>query len=178
MGSHLAHPARESAHLHFTSELRILDKLLYLHLVYSWNLIPEDLSVRCIAKTEALLSSMGLHEGHVQLKVDHKLSEKTQNLPEKVSMGGGKARRFLTNHNLNTNHRTLSHSTLGWEYWKPWCECTTNKASHPQTATLRAKLWSKLDAFIKLFRQGQLDDMYYERFTIAMKKFTQLMVNA
>ena len=86
----------------------------------------------------------------MRLKEDKKMSGKTQNLPAKVSMGGAKARRFLSNHNLGKEKHTLSHSPSSWECWKALCECTTNNASHPSTMTLRAKVWPKLDAFVKL----------------------------
>ena len=44
--------------------------------------------------------------------------------------------------------------------------------------TLRAKVWPKLDAFVKLLRQSQSDEMYYEKFRMAVTEFTQLMVKA
>ena len=155
------------------AELCILDKLLYLHLVYAWTLIPTELSAHCISRAEKLLSDMGFHGGHVRLKEDKKMSGKTQNLPAKVSMGGAKARRFLSNHNLGKEKHTLSHSPSSWECWKALCECTTNNASHPSTMTLRAKVWPKLDAFVKLLRQSQSDEMYYEKFKMAVIEFTQ-----
>ena len=93
-------------------------------------------------------------------------------------MGGAKARQFLSNHNLGKEKHTLSHSPSSWECWQALCECTTNNASHPSTMTLRAKVWPKLDAFVKLLHQSQSDEMYYEKFRMAVIEFTQLMVKA
>ena len=44
--------------------------------------------------------------------------------------------------------------------------------------TLRAKEWPKLDAFMKLLHQSQSNEMYYEKFRMAVTEFTQLMVKA
>lgn len=46
------------------AELCILDKLLYLHLVYAWTLILAKLLAHCISQAEKLLSDMGFHGGH------------------------------------------------------------------------------------------------------------------
>lgn len=100
------------------------------------------------------------------------MSGKSQNLPAKVSMGGAKAGRFLSNHNLGKEKHTLFHSPSSWECWKALCKCTTNNASHPSTMTLRVKVWLKLDAFVKLLRQSQSDEMHYEKFRMAVTIYT------
>ena len=123
------------------------------------------------AKVRQFLTNHNLgKEKHTlsQSKEDKKMSGKTQNLLAKVSMGGAKARRFLSNHNLGKEKHTLSHSPSSWECWKALCECTTNNASHPSTMTFRAKVWPS----VKLLRQSQSDKMYYEKFRMAVTKFT------
>ena len=59
---------------------------------------PEDRVVACVSKVEELLCSIGLHGGNIKLKKYAQLSRALGNLPAKVSMGGVKARRFLSNH--------------------------------------------------------------------------------
>ena len=130
------------------AELRILDKLLYLHLVYAWT------------KAEKLLSDMGFHGGHVRLKEDKKMSGKTQNLLAKVSMGGGKE--LLPNHNLGKEKHTLSHSASSWECLKALCECTTNRVASivMGRARDRKRGWegAKTSVRIRVFCMGSLKE--------------------
>ena len=55
------------------AEIRILDKLLRLHLDYAYSIKPTQLAYDCIEKCEILLSKMGFHGGQVHLKKDPNL---------------------------------------------------------------------------------------------------------
>ena len=56
------------------AEIKILDKLLRLHLDYPYSIKPTKLSNECIEKCESLLSKMGFHGGTVHLVKDLNLS--------------------------------------------------------------------------------------------------------
>ena len=80
------------------ARLRILDKLLMLHINYSWSMEPADRREECIRELEDILSSVGLHGGAVKLTKDRKASGATQDWPNKICMGGRKARHLLSNY--------------------------------------------------------------------------------
>ena len=70
------------------ARLRILDKLLKLHINYAWNMEPVNRCESSIRDLEAVLSGIGLHGGMVTLYKDPRISGQTQNNPGKVCMGG------------------------------------------------------------------------------------------
>lgn len=108
------------------ARLRIMDKLLKLHINYAWNMEPEDLRKECISKLEDALSSLGLHGGAVTLSKYSKRSGQGQDNPNKVCMGGSKARHLLTNHTESTSHTEF-------EIWKNICDCTTYRRNNEKT---------------------------------------------
>ena len=56
------------------ARLRILDKLLKLHINYAWNMEPLERRESCIQDLEEILNSIGLHGGMVTLHKDSKIS--------------------------------------------------------------------------------------------------------
>ena len=77
------------------ARLRILDKLLMLHINYAWNMEPVDRREECIRELEDILSSVGLHGNAIKLTKDRKASGATQDWPNKICMGGRKASIFF-----------------------------------------------------------------------------------
>ena len=80
------------------ARLRILDKLLKLHVNYAWNMEPKERREECLSALELVLSNVGLHGGAVTLTKDTKKLGSTQDNPSKICMGGAKARHLLSNH--------------------------------------------------------------------------------
>ena len=129
------------------AEIRILDKLLRLHLDYAYSIKPAHLADDCIAKCEDLLSKMGFHGGQVHLKKDPNLSRKTGDVLQDVSMGGAKARRFLSNHDQKQVNAM-------WDCWKDLCRITTNVAtSRLEIAKKRMLVWKRPDDFLKILKK-------------------------
>ena len=64
---------------------------------YAYSIKPSSLADKYIDKCEVLLSKMGFHGGQVHLKKDPNLSKGIGDVLADVSMGGAKARRFLSN---------------------------------------------------------------------------------
>lgn len=153
------------------ARLRILDKLLKLHINYAWNMEPAERREACIHQLEAVLSSAGLHHGAVHLRKDGKLSGSTQNNPGKVCMGGSKARHLLSNH-------TLSKSHLEFDFWKKVCDVTTYIGSTAETGLKRAKVWESVNTMVQLMEKARPDEDEIQKFKDAIDVFTQDMVNA
>ena len=68
-----------------------------LHIDYAFTIKPEKRADEAIKQVEALLNSLGVHGGNVKIMKDTKISGQNHVVAQQVSMGGGKARRFLRN---------------------------------------------------------------------------------
>ena len=77
--------------------VRIVDKMVYLSIMFAWNKTPQTESKKSIEAIESVLSKAGLHGGHVKIEKDIKRSGTRGNIPAKPSISGVKARRFLEN---------------------------------------------------------------------------------
>lgn len=153
------------------ARLRILDKLLRLHVNYAWNMEPETRRDECIRGLEAALSSIGLHDGAVTLSKDRKNPNTTQDNPNKICMGGAKARRLLSNHT-----DALSHTNF--EVWKKVCDATTYRGNEASLGIKRARVWESCDAMIDLLERPTLTESDIELFKASVHQFTDLMVDA
>lgn len=151
------------------AEMCLIDKLLFLHIVYVWNMKLKDRAASCVSKVEELLSSMGLHGGNVKLQKDAQLLHTSGNLPAKVSMGGVKAQRFLSNHRRNQKN-------IGWGFWEQLCECTTNLESDSLVRNMRARVWKVLNKLAKILRQHSITNDDVQLLKDAIVEFTQAMV--
>lgn len=149
------------------SEIRMLDKLLHLHVTFAWNMKPKKKSDECLAKLEEILSKMGLHGGNVKLCRD---GNNDQNVPAKVSMGGGKARRLLSNHSKS--------SKLSYENWKDICACTTNQVDSVVIANKRMKVWVTLDRMVKTMKKRTIQQSELQEFGKTIDEFIAAMVDA
>ena len=75
---------------------RIIEKLVYLYICFAWTLKPQKESLKSIKAIEGVLSDIGLHGGHVKIEEDNKQSKGGRKVPKKPSIGGVKAKRFLS----------------------------------------------------------------------------------
>lgn len=153
------------------AEIRILDKLLRLHLDYAYSIKPSTLSDDCIEKCEDLLSKMGFHGGQVHLKKDPNLSGGTGDILQDVSMGGAKARRFLGNHDQKQVNAM-------WDCWKELCRITTNVSSQPLIANKRMLVWKNLDEFLKILRKQRSYATYATDFQNAIAALIKAIKDA
>ena len=153
------------------ARLRIMDKLLKLHVNYAWNMEPEDLRRECINKLEDALSSVGLHGGAVTLSKDSKKSGQGQDNPNKICMGGSKARHLISNHSGSTSHTQF-------QIWKQICDCTTYRGNNAELGLKRARPWESLDTMIPLLEKARLSPEEITTLTSIIHTFTQQMVDA
>lgn len=104
---------------------------------------------------------MGFHGGQVHLRKDPNQSGKTGDVLADVSMGGSKARRFLSNHDQKQLNAV-------WECWKQLCEITTSVASNPEVPKRRIKVWMLLDNFFRLLRKQEITVTFAQEFKEAI----------
>ena len=71
-------------HLHLF--VRIVDKMVYLSILFAWNKTPQAETKKSIEEIERVLSKAGLHGGHVKIEKDIKRLGTRGNLPAKPSM--------------------------------------------------------------------------------------------
>lgn len=128
------------------AEVRIIEKLVYCHILYAWNTKPESSSKEAISRLEDVLSKASLHKGHVKIQKDLKLSGKTGNVPCKPSIGGAKARRFLSNHSGKP-------SKIHYSVWKDIIVATQDFEHKGSTRLLKVEVWKKLDDMVKILRK-------------------------
>ena len=153
------------------ARLRILDKLLKLHVNYAWNIEPAERREECIWALEVILSGVGLHGGAVTLTKDTKTSGPTQDNPGKICMGGAKARHLLSNHSESNSHTEF-------EIWKKICDVTTYKGNDAALGLKRARVWESLDNMVKLLERATLNNDEIDALKEEIKKFTECMVEA
>lgn len=153
------------------ARLRILDKLLMLHINYAWNMEPADRREECIRELEDILSSVGLHGGAVELTKDRKASGATQDRPNKICMGGRKARHLLSNY-------SDSQSPNEFQLWKRVCDITTYKGNEAALGLKRARVWQSADELFGLLEKGRLTSQEISNLKFAINTFTAQMVDA
>ena len=114
---------------------------------------------------------MGFCGGQVYLKKDPNLSRSTSNVLQDVSMGGAKARRFLSNHD-NKQVNAM------WNCLKDPCIITTNIKSRPNVSNKHMGIWQNLDNVLKVLRQQVGSKTYGNDFKKAIKLLINVVTDA
>lgn len=134
------------------AEVRLIEKIIYLHIVFAWNTKPTSLAKEAISRLEDVLSKAGLHKRYVKIQKDEKLSGKNGNMPTKPSIGGAKARRFLSNHTGKASN--IQHSV-----WTDIIAATQDFEKDGKTRVLKVDVWKKLDSMIAILRKEKYSDI-------------------
>ena len=153
------------------ARLRILDKLMMLHINYAWNMEPESRREQCIKELEAILSSIGLHSGAVTISKDCKTPSSTQDNPNKVCMGGAKSRHLLSNYGESHNH-------TNYQVWKQICEVTTYRGSLATLGLQLARVWEACNEMMRLLERPCLNEEEIATLKDSIDKFTKIMIDA
>lgn len=119
--------------------------------MFAWNTKPEASSKQAIARLEEVLSKAGLHKGHVTIQKDEKLSGKTWNIPCKPSLGGAKARRFLSNHSEKPTR-------IQYSVWKDVISATQDFEDKGTTRLKKVEVWRQLDNMVKVLRKDKFSN--------------------
>lgn len=141
-----------------------------LHVNYAYNMEPAERRDDSICALEEVLSSIGLHDGAVVL-TKNKKSNPTQDNPNKICMGGSKARHLLANHS-DSNSRTE------FEIWKKVCDVTTYRGNDYRIGIKRARVWETCDQMVDLLERPHLSENDIESLKHTISRFTGEMVEA
>ena len=125
---------------------RIIEKLVYLYIQYAWTLKPKSEAKEGIKKIEEILSEMGIHGGKVEIVPCKKRSTESHEVPIKPSLGGVKARRFLSFHGeLGKINKNRDFSTIKYGLWKKLHNAVKDHANSSEARNRKAEAWISLD---------------------------------
>lgn len=152
--------------------MRIFDRLLKLHIEYAFTMKPLSRSVEAIGIIEAILNSIGCHGGNVSImgEVDN-----MHEVPQKVSMNGVKARRFLKKPAMRKGR---GEEGATWELWKALCKCTTDEDSNPVLVNLRRQVWHYFEQVVQIMWKPQTTSEQQNLFKDHISNFTKAFVQA
>lgn len=117
---------------------RIVKKLVYLYIQFAWKLRPKSKSDASIRRIELL--EMGLHGGKVKIIACPKISTTSHEVPIKPSLGGVKARRFLSYNGSNARiNKDGNPSTIKYNLWKKMHNAVKDHANKGEQETIKQK---------------------------------------
>lgn len=123
---------------------RIIEKLVHLHICFAWTLKPQEESSKAIKEIEGVLSDIGLHGGHVKIVEDNKRSRGGSKIPIKPSIGGVKAKRFLSLRVKNCQIENGSNQNM-FNRWKDLHKVVKDHADGGAIHNRKADVWISLD---------------------------------
>ena len=126
---------------------------------------PAERCDDSIRELKEILSSIGLHAGAVVL-TKNKKSNPTQDNPNKICMGGSKARHFLANH-------SHSNSRTEFEIWKKVCD--VYRGIDYRIGIKQARVWETCDQMVE---RPHLSENDIKSLKHTISKFTGEMVEA
>ena len=120
---------------------RIVEKLVYLYIQFAWKLRPKYESDASIRRIEQVLSEMGLHGGKVKIISCPKRSTTSHEVPIKPSLGGVKARRFLSYNGSNARiNKDGNPSTIKYNLWKKMHNAVKDHANKGEARNHKAEV--------------------------------------
>ena len=132
---------------------RIIEKLIHLYIQFAWKEKNISIQRENLSKIEKILSDIGLHGGKVKIIADPKRSTETHQVPCKPSIGGVKARRFLSFNGdlgkINSKHG----STVKYGQWKVLHNAIKDHADGGHARTRKSEVWKALDEVFALCDQ-------------------------
>lgn len=158
---------------------RIIEKLVFLYIQFAWKLEPKSDSEEGIKKIEEILSEMGLHGGQVKIVADTKRSTASHQVPIKPSLGGVKARRFLSFHGeqgkINKNRQ---FSTIKYGLWKKLHNAVKDHGDNGEARNRKAEVWISLDEVFRMLdmKVWKRDDIL--KLKMALRTFGKSMQEA
>ena len=136
---------------------RVIEKLVNLYIGFAWKIKNHTERKKAIAALEMFLGDMKLHGGEVQIVQDKKKSNNEVDIPRKVSLGGVKARRFLSRPVDNRRqkltkrgkyYKTTHVSRIEFEQWKKLHN--TVKDQQPLSRHATAEVWRAVDVIFQM----------------------------
>ena len=94
---------------------------------------------------------MGLHGGQVKIVADTKRSTSTHEVPIKPSLGGVKARRFLSFHGEQGKiNKGRNFSTVNYGLWRKLHNATKDHGDNGAARNRKGEVWLNLDEVFKM----------------------------
>lgn len=140
---------------------RIIEKLVYLYICFAWTLKPQMESLKAIKAIEGVLSDIGLHGGHVKIEEDSKRSQGGRKIPKKPSIGGVKAKRFLTfclKDSQDTNKKKM------FNRWKDLHNAVKDNANGGSIQNRKADVWILLDKMFAFMEKKEWSNSELQSF--------------
>ncbi len=160
---------------------RIIEKLMFLYICFAWTTRPASAKQRAILALETVFSNMGLHGGHVKIEADEKRSKNGRDVPKKLSIGGVKARLFLSMPASARQQKSQSaqeRQVLRYNRWKNLHNAVVDHADDGAARTRKANVWRSLDTIFKFCELNTWRDTDYTNFQEALETFHKSFVSA
>ena len=152
---------------------RIIEKLVFLYIGFAWKLRPEKNRRKAIESMERVLFDIGLQGKNVKITKDLKKSTNGQDVPCKPSIGGAKARRFLsqTRNKTTMNKGILHNSTVKYDVWRAVHNAVKDHEANGVARTSKAAVWESLDVIFKYCDKQKIHKPDIEALEEHIRKF-------
>ena len=110
---------------------------------------PKQESEKGIKALEKVLSDIGLHGGQVIIEEDKKRSTTNSKQPTKPSIGGVKAKRFLSY--FGKNHK----NSMFYDKWKALHNAVKDRAGGGVIQSRKAEVWILLSKIFEFMERGR-----------------------
>ena len=164
---------------------RIIEKLVYLYIGFAWKIQDIIERKQAISALEKNLSDIGLHGGNVRILKDTKKSTNEKEVPMKLSIGGVKARRFLSRplhlkEKKKTKKGKIYHSTyvstVTYDHWKNLHNAVKDHEGKPRTA--KAEVWRATDILFRMCEKDTWSQQDKITFKDNLKTFGTVLTQA
>ena len=156
---------------------RIVEKLIHLYIQFAWKEKNLSLQKENFTKIEKILSDIGLHGGKVKIIADPKRSTETHKVPCKPSIGGVKARRFLSFNGELGKINSKHGSTIKYGQWKVLHNAIKDHADGGRARTRKGEVWKALDDVFALCDKKTWEDSNTIQLREVLSKFGKAMTN-
>lgn len=159
---------------------RIIEKLVFLYIGFAWKLRPEKNRKDALQALEKVLSDIGLHGGDVHITKDFKKSTNGKEVPIKPSIGGVKARRFLSRpkHSGKQVRQGRIVSRINYGLWKQVHNAVKDHEADGEARNVKAEVWRSLDQLFMFCDNVTWTKSDYKNFEEAIKHFGKSMKDA
>ena len=160
---------------------RIIEKLVFLYIGFAWKLRHEVKRKEAVQSLEAVLSKIGLHGGDVHITKDIKKSTNGKKVHIKPSIGGVKARRFLSrpqNTTRKQGRQSQYVSRIKYNVWKQVHNAVKDHQADGMARDVKAEVWKSLDKLFLYCDKVSWNKSDQQAFEQEVKNFGKAMKEA
>lgn len=161
---------------------RMIEKLVHLHIGFAWKIKDATERKNAITALEKVLSEIGLHGGNVQIVKDMKKSSNDKDVPMKPSIGGVKARIFLSKITSNDQHKVTKPkkvtytSKIQYQQWKRLHNAVKDQEGASRNA--KAEVWQTIDVLFQMCEKVKWTNEDKKRFQENLQAFKKSFSDA